>query len=281
MSAAMRASAARVRERWLPFAGFVGLCAGLVAGCASVPEAPLVLPARNTLVREPLVIHSDFELPTQHRLLEELAAQRHELLDKLALPTSDEPIHVYLFESEQRFQTFLRASFPQLPVRRAFFVEDDTRLAVYAHWGDRVAEDLRHEVAHGHLHAVVPRIPLWLDEGLAEYFEVARGEQGLNRPHVKELVGRLSQGAWRPHLPRLEALASAGDMTQLDYAESWAWAHWMLDTSPARREVLRAYLAQLRSEGQAEPLSAALARAEPQADQAVADHLFELATAHH
>jgi hypothetical protein len=249
-------------------------------GCAGVPTSPTVLPARNTLVRDPLVIHSDFGLPAHHRLFEELLAQRGELLDKLALPASDEPIHVYLFESEDRYHAFLRGAFPQLPVRRAFFVEDDTRLAVYAHWGDRVAEDLRHEVAHGHLHAVVPRIPLWLDEGLAEYFEVARGEGGLNRPHVRELAGRLSQGSWRPHLPRLETLAAAGDMTQLDYAESWAWAHWMLETTPERRALVRGYLAQLRTNAQAEPLSAALARAEPQADRALADHLFELALPH-
>jgi hypothetical protein len=68
---------------------------------------------------------------------------------------------------------------PNLPRRRAFFVETDTRLSVYAYWGDRVAEDLRHEVVHGYLHAVVPHLPLWLDEGLAEYFEVPRGLSGL------------------------------------------------------------------------------------------------------
>ncbi len=49
-----------------------------------------------------------------------------------------------------------RANIPSFPARRAFFVETDTRLAVYAYWGDRIAEDLRHEVAHGYLHACVP-----------------------------------------------------------------------------------------------------------------------------
>ena len=73
---------------------------------------------------------------------------------------------------------YLTRNFPSVPSRRAFFLETDTRLAVYAHWSDRVAEDLRHEVAHGYLHSVVPGLPLWLDEGLAEYFEVPRGQNG-------------------------------------------------------------------------------------------------------
>ena len=64
--------------------------------------------------------------------------------------------------------------FPGTPSRRAFFVESPTHLSVYAQWGDRVQEDLRHEVVHGYLHAVLRDIPLCLDEGIAEYFEVPR-----------------------------------------------------------------------------------------------------------
>ncbi len=149
----------------------------------------------------------------------------------------------------------MQHEFPRFPIRRAFFVESDTRLAVYAHWGDRVAEDLRHEVAHGYLHSVVQNLPLWLDEGLAEYFEVPRGNRGLNRPHVDELVTLLKQGRWQPNIRRLEGLKTPAEMTQIDYAESWAWVHWLLETEPARRELLQNYLAQLRRDGATPPLS--------------------------
>ena len=93
-----------------------------------------------------------------------------------------------------------------MPTRRAFFVESDTRLAVYAHWSDRVGEDLRHEVAHGYLHSMVPGLPLWLDEGLAEYFEVPRGNNGLNRPHLELLSDMMQYNGWQPNLERLAAL---------------------------------------------------------------------------
>ena len=102
-------------------------------------------------------------------------------------------------------RSFFRDRYPDFPKRRAFFVETDTQLAVYAQWGDRVAEDLRHEVAHGYLHAIVPSIPLWLDEGLAEYFEVPRGQNGLNR--TRRRSGRAAQGR---HLAARAARARGG-----------------------------------------------------------------------
>ena len=203
-----------------------------------VPTADVALPDRQTLVREQLVIHSDFPLATQHRLIEELTARRFDLSRALALPVSNEPVHVY----------------PGFPRRRAFFVETDTRLIVYAHWGDRVAEDLRHEVTHAYLHSMVPNLPLWLDEGLAETFEVPRGHAGMNRPHLDRIVSRLEQRQWQPDLRRLEVSESAFDMTLNDYADAWVWVHFFLYSRAEHRDLLRQYLATIRREGTAEPL---------------------------
>jgi len=48
-------------------------------------------------------------------------------------------------------------------------------------------------------------------------------------------------------------------MTQDDYAEAWAWAHFLMESRPECLEMLRNYLADLRREGAATPLSARLA----------------------
>jgi hypothetical protein len=230
-------------------------------GCARWQQPP-ALPTRNSLVLDQLVVFSDAQLPEHHRLLEELRLQRSQLATKLGLGVSDEPIHVYLFSSADKLEGFMRTHHPSLPGRRAYFVESDTRLSVYAFWGDRVAEDLRHEVAHGYLHAVVPQLPLWMDEGLAEYFEVARGQRGINRPHVAFLVQQLAAG-WRPNLARLEGLRDANDMSQSEYAESWAWVHFLLETTPERLALVRGYLTALAKSNSGEPLSVQLARIEP------------------
>lgn len=255
--------------------------AGMVAagGCAATSGARLTLPERHSLVREQLVIHSDFPLPAQHRLLEELTARRFDLSRAVGLPVSDEPVHIYLFEDAERFKPFMRLHHPEFPERRAFFVETDTRLVVYAHWGDRVAEDLRHEVTHGYLHSVVPNLPLWLDEGLAEYFEVPRGHDGMNRAHLERLLARLERGQWQPDLRRLEQLdsASAFEMSQDDYAESWAWVHFLLWSRPEHGELLYRYLTELRRDGSAPPLSLRLDHALGQPDATLIRHVRYLA----
>ncbi len=248
----------------------------LLVGCAAIWTERLSLPEQNTLVRGQLVFHSDFPLPVNHRLLEELTARRSDLEEKLGLPYSDEPIHVYLFDSAEQFKEFVRLRHPEFPPRRAFFLETDTQLLVYAQWGDRVAEDLRHEVTHGYLHSAIADVPLWLDEGLAEYGEAPRAQHGLNRDHLKHLGQQIGQGVWQPDLARLERLAPSGDLTQAQYAESWAWVHFMLQSRPERAVALRDYLAALRQKGVAEPLSARLARIDPDPAQALLGHVTEL-----
>ena len=153
------------------------------------------------------MIHSDFPVAADHRLFEELISQRTDLCRRLSLPRSDEPIHVYLFESTERFEGFIKLHYPQFPDRRAFFVETDNELAVYVRWGDRIADDLRHEVTHAYLHAVVPNMPQWLDEGIAKYYEVPRSQQGLNRPLLDRTIARIEREHWQPDLPRLERFA--------------------------------------------------------------------------
>jgi len=256
----------------------VGLLAMLAGfhGCSGLSQSVAPLPNRYAVVSDQLQVHSDFPLPQHHRLLDDLRALRGTVQGTLDLPNSDEPVHVYLFENDDRFQAFLKQNYPEFPARRAFFVKTDTLLAVYAHWGDRVAEDLRHEVAHGYLHATLPDIPLWLDEGLAEYFEVPRGNAGVNRPHVELLVAQAKTAAWQPNLPRLEHLTSAAEMTQTDYAESWAWVHMMLEGGGPPRELLQRHLKSLRQQAPVEPISVQLGRLGRPPEQMVSEHLARL-----
>ncbi len=237
------------------------------------------LPDRSEVTAGQLVIHADFPLAGQHRLVRDLDGLRADVSQELGLPVSDEPVHLYLFDTVARYDEFVARTYPGFPARRAFFVETDTTLAVFAAWQDRIAEDLRHETTHGYVHAVVPAIPLWLDEGIAEFFETPRSDHGLHRDHVARLAGRLLEGTWQPDLARLEALASAGEMSQDHYAEAWCWAHWLLRTTPARKRLLEEYLADIRRDPATAPLSARL-RADPHAGAnpaaAVKEHLASL-----
>jgi hypothetical protein len=244
-----------------------------VGGCAGPLGSRLRLPDHDTLVRDQLAIHSDFPVAAHHRLFEELAAQRSDLCRRLALPCSDEPIHVYLFDTTERFDGFIRLHYPQFPDRRAFFVETDDKLAIYVRWGDHMAEDLRHEVTHGYLHAVVQNMPQWLDEGIAKYYEVSRSQRGVNRPLLERTIARIEREHWQPNLQRLEQFPPTYNMTQDDYAEAWAWAHFLIESQPATLDLLREHLAALRRDGVATPLSVRLSATLPQPDTAMIEHI--------
>jgi hypothetical protein len=246
------------------------------AGCANTLVRRSGLPGEFTVARHQLMIHSDFPLPEHHRLMEDLNAQRVDLAKRLALPASDEPIHVYVFESPERFNEYMRVHHPEFPKRRAFFIETDTRLSVYTQWGDRVGDDLRHEATHGHLHSVARNLPLWLDEGLAKYGENPPYRGGVNRELMQHIVPRLQQNIWQPDLARLERIAPDRDLSLAEYAESWAWVHFLMDTQPEHLETLRAYLADLRRGGPVEPLSARLRRLMPNPEYALIEHVRSL-----
>ena len=247
-----------------------------IVGCAELPRWRREPPVTGELVLDQLVVHSAQPIAADHRLLRELLQLRQDVATTLSLPTSDEPIHVYLFDDAREFSQFARQEFPEVAQRRALFVETDTRLSVYAHWGDRVAEDLRHEVSHGYLHAVAPGIPLWLDEGLAEFFEPPRNHGGLNQAHLVHLREALERGDWQPDLARLERLGAIGDMTQLDYAESWAWVHFMLKSDSRRRQLLVDYLQTLHRGELPEPLPVVIRQLHTQPEPLLVDHLRAL-----
>ena len=247
-----------------------------LSGCQTV-SSNSSLPGGEVVVRDQLVVHSDFHLPKRHRLLDELVARRTDVTDLLNLPKSDEPINVYLFKDADEFRSFMQRRFPNFPNRRAFFVKNDTTLSVYAYWGDRVGEDLRHEVTHGYLHSVVPNLPLWMDEGLAEYFEVSRGRQGFNSPHVYLLANQFRRSEWEPNLNRLEEMTVPEDMTQIDYAESWLWIHFMMTSSGKSRKLLQDQLRSLRQSAKQDPIVPKLAEVVKYYNDDVVEHLRKLA----
>jgi len=235
----------------------------MTAGCAVHQTSP-VLPEQHLLESGQLEIHSDFKLSESHRLVTELVAQRRDLANLLGVEPSDEPIHIFLFEDDDDYRQYMNNKHPDFPSRRALFVA-------------QVAEDLRHEVTHGYLHSAVSDIPLWLDEGLAEFFETGRGKRGSHSPHIHLLKTRLKQGKWSPDLHRLEALDEAESLTRLDYAEAWLWVHFLLfNPTVSDRHLVQAHLIQLRNQGSAFSIAPAVDEKIDSVESAVIEHLKSL-----
>lgn len=234
--------------------------AGALLGCHHTQETRQLIapPARHSVRSERLLVQSDFQLPKDHPLITDLIRLRGQVSELLELSEQQKEVVVYLFTNEQEYTQYLDATYPGLPKRRAYFVGTPRELAVYTFWGKRIQEDLRHEYTHGILHATLKEVPLWLDEGLAEYFEVIGPEPGqVNVDYAQNLVTLLGNG-WRPDLKRLEQLDKFEQMQRIDYQEAWAWVHFLVHSSPETHEILVAYLKDLETEAAPVPLSARL-----------------------
>ncbi len=248
----------------------------LIASGCRVAQPPVSgLPAKFTLENEHLVIQSDVKLSRNHELIRDLDQLREQILSTLDLPVQKQPVVVYLFADESRYANYLQARYPRLPPRRAYFVGTSKELAVYTYWGERIQEDLRHEFTHGVLHATLKDVPLWLDEGLAEYFEVASQPQGMNREYAMNLAAEIATG-WKPNLDRLESLETVDQMYKPEYQESWAWVHFLLEHNEDSRTVLTNYLRELRTTSQPGLLSTRLRAAIPVADRRFLNHAGSL-----
>lgn len=245
------------RRAFLRASGMAGV--SLLIGCQSTKKTAelqvVSLPGRHSVQADQLVLLSDFRIDYNDPVIADLKQLRGDVLEVLELTPSEQPVVVYLFENEQLYYDYLRSTWPMLPYRRAYFFGNSHELAVYTSWGESVQEDLRHEFTHGILHSTLRTVPLWLDEGIAEYFEVGGDEPGtVKRKAVERLSLALSNG-WKPSISRLESLQEVADMGQSDYEESWAWIHFMLHSDPAIRQTLIDYLTDLRTSLNPEPLS--------------------------
>lgn len=178
-------------------------------------------------------------------LLTDLANLPDDIAAHLELNPDWTLIEVYIFAGKGDYQRFLAGRFPDIPFRRALYVKEGDRALVLTYRSDDFGIDLRHECTHALLHAALPMVPLWLDEGLAEYFEVSPGYRSFSSPHLRRVrwQARLRRV---PDLARLEQLGHMSDMGAREYREAWSWVHFLLHGPPEARNELRTYLERIR-----------------------------------
>ena len=172
----------------------------------------------------------------------QLGSVEAELKRNLDLAQSDDAkIQVIVFKSARNYRAYLANRVPQALHRRAIFYRSGDQYQIYAYRHDQLLTDLRHEYTHAVLHRTLPYVPLWIDEGLAEYME----DQPDRRARSSRLVAMRwkCRTGWRPALHNLEAIPSAAGMTSDHYRDSWAWAHFLLNESDQTRTHFQNYLA--------------------------------------
>ncbi|MHB1036652.1 MAG: hypothetical protein ACYC35_18150 [Pirellulales bacterium] len=219
----------------------------------------------------PFVCRANFSLVGYDSVFDELAQLRQDLTWTLGLRPSDEVIELYLFGDKAGYRQYLQRQYPALPNRRALYVKNDEAGKVFAYRSDEFGVDLRHESTHALLHASLPVVPLWLDEGLAEYYEVPRSARAFDNPHLAALKWNLRLGMF-PRLSALERKKDLPEMGATDYRYAWAWVHFMIEGPPAAHDELVRYLADIRSGAPPGLLSQRLERRLPGVERRLAEH---------
>ncbi len=242
------------------------LLAGLLfvlwaAGCSTLGErGKQLVPTNHRLRSGPFLFSSDFELKSDSPVVLCLKSLEHDMAKSLDLEVSeDDPtIEIYILNDRDSFSHFLKFYYPELPSRRAFFLAQGESRVVYTFMGPKLEEDLRHEAAHALLNLRFGSLPLWLDEGLAEYFEVTSPADTGAQAHLAKLPAELTS-QWKPNLARLEGLTEIRQMTPGDYRESWAWVHSLLNQPGPGKPTLLAYLRETPASREQTKLSSRLA----------------------
>jgi hypothetical protein len=258
--------------------GLVALAMFGCVGCATLGDQgqPLV-PTRYETRVGPYAVFSNFPIKPDAPAIHCLQTLERDIEVNLGIRVRDEEpaVQVYILNDRDSFTHFLKFYYPQLPPRRAFFLAQGPQRVVYTFMGDRLEEDLRHEATHALLHVAVGDLPLWLDEGLAEYFEGPEALYGRNPEHLDRLPHDRSAG-WRPDLGRLESLKVVSQMTPRDYRESWAWVHYLLNHSATTKAALLGYLADFHTNSATRSLSERVAVLDADASASLFTHIDRL-----
>lgn len=142
---------------------------------------------------------------------------------------------VFLFNRRRDSQPFFEVLLNQKRTRApgAFIVQPDGTAVIIVDSGRPLSTNrtVKHELMHNILAASGTRLPLWLEEGIAEYFSttVIRGDTlVVGRPIVSHQLNLRARGT----LPMEELItARRGSPTAghiLFYPQSWAMVDWMM-----------------------------------------------------
>ena len=195
-----------------------------------------------------VIVQANFPLTEIASILKEIERLQYDLTHYIGVPAPKEKIELCLFKDESSYNSFLREVFPRAPRdRRALYIKLDGKPGTLLVQKSKDFEiDLRHEMTHAILHASIPRVPIWLDEGLAKYFEVPIEDRAGNHQYMAQIRWSARLGMV-PSLDRLAKLETIDDMSVKEYRDSWAWVHFLIHRSPETHQLLASYLKMLSS----------------------------------
>lgn len=185
------------------------------------------------------------------RFREAIGRLTHGYVLEVELPTT-----LYLFESDRDLTPYKRNEQGRTMSVSGYFLP--RKFANYMVMDINAGEEPRrvvyHELVHAMLHATFERLPLWLDEGLAEYYASFAYFPATRRIDVgrvmRDHVQTLAVDGLMPFADLFGVTPESPEYNERDrkgrfYAQSWLLVHYLVG-EPERREVLNRILSAAR-----------------------------------
>jgi tetratricopeptide (TPR) repeat protein len=163
------------------------------------------------------------------------------------------PTHVYVFDSRRELQPFLPVRNGRVAALGGYFHHDgdvnDIALALEGY--DESATVVFHEYTHLLLRNAAKSIPVWLNEGLAEYYSTYGLDSGGTRAHIGRPLAHHVELLRQRFMPLSQliavdttsALYNEGARRSIFYAEAWALTHYLMIEMPKGPAAINAYAA--------------------------------------
>lgn len=168
-----------------------------------------------------------------------LIALHTRMIDELGAKPTLQPVQVYVYAAPDHYRLALKEIGVDPAGRPAIFLFRNGKSYLFTYDQADLIGKLRHEFAHTVLHSSFTSLPLWLDEGLAEYYEspTGTGQQESYR-YMMKTQPRLF---WQPSPQRMAGWTTMRDMRSLEYAEAWSWVNLLMHSNAGQRHI-RAWL---------------------------------------
>ncbi len=152
------------------------------------------------------------------------------------------PLTIFVFKDRRSFEPFMPRAGGRIVESAGMFVEgpDNVYIAVRLDRGEDAFRPVFHEYTHLLLRRVFPDAPLWLNEGLAEYYGSLRitGDRSALIGYPVDAHVRLLQQQSMPLTQLFAATERSAEYTEetparrLLYAHSWALVHHAFQSRP-------------------------------------------------
>jgi len=174
---------------------------------------------------------------------------------------SSRPTYVFIFKNSAAIKPYRLWEAGKPKELKGYCLQSGTvtYLVVDAEGGAEASRIVYHEYTHVFVNQNLWGVPLWFNEGVAEFYSTFRaGDRGaeIGLPR-NNLLGFLATATWMP-LPQLFSVDHHSPeyndpkLMSIFYAESWALVHYLLQGSPGEAAKVSSFLERLRNEGSVE-----------------------------